>query len=259
MTKFQRLLVRFSSTGFYLLFACWFIYAALAAVMGWRPKAGAVEFFMLTVFVMAIIMLWGKWWRERFVREGSLPQYPKRQLRLNFPELSGKDCDLVERGLRQFFLASIRSGRKSVAMPSKIVEHLWREFARNTVAYEDWCQMALGRVLSVEAAQRLGYNADQNDALRRTWFWSCREEAIQPNEPTRLPILFALDAKLAIPGGIVYQAQSRELAQRNKIQSESEIYFGTSFSSDHYAGSQDDFGGADGSSGDGGGDGGGGD
>jgi hypothetical protein len=264
MKAFQRWLVRVSGSGFYLLFGCWFAYVAVATVMDWRPKIAWVQFFVFTVVVMAMIMMWGKWRRERFVREGPLPQFPKRQLRLEFPQLSVKDCDLVERGLRQFFLASVRSGKKPVAMPSVIVGHLWREFARNIPVYEEWCELAFGRVLPHHAAHKLGHSADQNDALRRTWFWSCRDEAIKPSDPTRLPILFALDTKFSIPGGIVYQSHHRDFAQGVTVQGDANIYFSTSFSDDQYTGSCDDFGGAEGSSGDGdggssGGDGGGGD
>ena len=57
-----------------------------------------------------------------------LPQFLKRKLRETYPHLSGKDCDLVERGLRQFFLACLRSNCRFVAMPSRAVDAIWHEF-----------------------------------------------------------------------------------------------------------------------------------
>ncbi|MBC7548123.1 MAG: hypothetical protein H7224_05700, partial [Polaromonas sp.] len=45
-------------------------------------------------------------------------------------------------------------------------------------------------------AEALGQKADRNDGLRRAWFLACRDEAINPEASTRLPLLFALDAKL---------------------------------------------------------------
>jgi len=41
-------------------------------------------------------------------------------------------------------------------------------------------------------------------ALKKSDLCSSREEHIDPRKPTRLPLLFALDAKLGIPGGFRY-------------------------------------------------------
>jgi hypothetical protein len=45
---------------------------------------------------------------------------------------------------------------------------------------------------------------DAQEGIRRAWRLSCRREAIDPAAPRRLPLLFALDARLAIPGGFTY-------------------------------------------------------
>src|SRR5690606_25879947 len=132
--------------------------------------------------------------RERLIREGPLPQFLQRKLREVYPHLTPKDTELVERGLRQFFLASSRSGRKQfVSMPSRVVDAMWHEFILHTQAYRDWCQLALGRFLHHTPAEALGGDARRNDGLRRAWFWACKDEAIDPRQPTRLPLLFALD------------------------------------------------------------------
>ncbi len=89
--------------------------------------------------------LWARRERERLVREAALPQFLKRKLREAHPHLSGKDCELVERGFRQFFLACLRSKGQFVAMPSRVVDSMWHEFILHTSAYRQWCQQALGR------------------------------------------------------------------------------------------------------------------
>lgn len=91
--------------------------------------------------------MWAAWQRERVIRESPLPQFLKRKLRETYPHLSGKDADLVERGLRQFFMACSRSKRQFVAMPSKAVDAMWHEFILHTKAYENWCQLTLGYFL----------------------------------------------------------------------------------------------------------------
>ena len=89
--------------------------------------------------------------------------------------------------------------------------------------------------------------------MRRCWWHACRDENINPRAPTRLPLLFALDAKLDIPNGFRY-APDREAARSQDVEDDKSItvYSGSDFLSDSFDGGTEGFGG------DGGGDGGGG-
>ena len=251
MTPLQRLFHRFAAWGLGALALAWVAFSHIDDRLSHRSDT-ILSGILLALLAVAVFA-WGRWMRERFVREGALPLLLKRKLREAYPSMSNKDSDLVERGLRQFFFACVRSGTKPVAMPSKVVEHMWRGFAVEAAAYESWCQTAFGRVLVPTSAIALGSNAEDNDALRRAWYWACKDEAILPKHPTRLPILFALDAKLAIDGGIVYLAHRAFGASSQRGDQGGDVHYGTSFSSSDYCGSHADFGCADGSGGDGGG------
>ena len=193
------------------------------------------------------------------IREAPLPQFLKRKLRDTYPHLSGKDADLVERGLRQFFLACNRSKRQFVAMPSKSADAMWHEFILNTNAYENWCRLARGYFLHHAPAEALGKKADRSDGLRRAWYWACRDETINPRHPTRLPLLFALDGKLGIEGGFSYVPDCSDIGRKcDQNDNGADSYCGGSFSDGSASGDGSSFGGAE-SSGDGGNDGGGGD
>src|SRR4051812_36668107 len=87
--------------------------AALLGAFGnaWRTRH-AIEFAVAMGVAFAIVTVWARWQRDRLIRESPLPQFLKRKLRQAYPQLSQKDADLVERGLRQFFLACNRSGGK---------------------------------------------------------------------------------------------------------------------------------------------------
>ena len=260
MTAVKRFLMQVSTWSFVPVTLIWL--AAMLALMTAMVAIGLLTYahagiwlmplLVLTIFANVFFMSWGKWMRERFVREAPLPMAPKRKLREAFSALSGKDADLAERALRQFFAARVRSSsNQDVAMPSRLVEQLWREFASDIDIYARWCKTAFGRVVAPTAAQRLGLNTATNDALRRTWFWACKEEAINPKNPSRLPLLFALDAKLMVSGGIVYASNSAAVARMNtpdRSGNTGEVYFGTGFSSNHYSGDHENFGGADSSS-----------
>ena len=194
--------------------------------------------------------------RRQFIRESRFPPFLLAKLRSKYPQLSAGDADLVMRGLRQFFVAHLRSQRRFVAMPSQVADFAWHEFILHTRAYERWCDTAFGKLLHHTPAEVLGRDPKRNDGLRRTWYWACKEESIDPRKPSRLPLLFALDKKFEIPGGFSYVPDCKDIDR----QSQSDAYCGTSFGGGGDAGGAGDadgFGGSESSGGDGGSDGGG--
>jgi len=165
--------------------------------------------FACVVLVIVSISLWRRQVslrREAYIRNFSLPQGLFERLRKQHPHLTLKDCQLVAHGLRQFFLAHLKSRRQHVSMPSQAADDLWHEFILYTKNYQMFCQRAFGRFFHHTPAVVLGSASKSNAGLRRCWWYVCREENINPRAPTRLPLLFALDAKLTIPGGFHYVA-----------------------------------------------------
>jgi hypothetical protein len=142
--------------------------------------------------------------REAYIRDFILPKGLFEKLRERHPDLSLKDCQLVAQGLRQFFLAHLKSGKQYVSMPSQVADDLWHEFILYTRNYQHFCSHAFGSFLHHTPAVVLGKGQQGNAGIRRTWHYACHEENINPQMPTRLPLLFALDSKLHIPNGFVY-------------------------------------------------------
>lgn len=195
--------------------------------------------------------------RRQFIREARMPPFLVGKLREAHPQLSRRDAELVLRGLRQFFMAHLRSNRKFVAMPSKVVDTAWHEFILHTQGYQNWCKAAFGDMLHHSPAEVLGRDPKRNDGLRRTWYWACKEESIDPRNPARLPLLFALDIKFAIAGGFTYVPDCRAVERHIGSDAQCGTSFGESSSSD--GGSSGDaggFGGSESSSSSGSGDGG---
>lgn len=244
----------------WLVASWWVLLLAGVWQRWWRPSGSWVFFLFLSVLAAALVRAWAGWQRERWIREGPLPQFLKRKLRQAYPHLSVRDAELVERGLRQFFVACHRSRGRFVAMPSRVVDAMWHDFILHTQAYGDWCRLALGRFLHHTPAEALGGQARHNDGLRRAWYWCCKDESIQPRTPSRLPLLFALDAKLAIANGFHYVPDCAAIAARSRAEGEAGfVYCATGFADGSAPGDGDGFGGLDsgGDSSDGGGDGGG--
>jgi hypothetical protein len=218
---------------------------------------------IMTIALLVMLGLWRLSVREAYIRETLLPPGLLDTLSSPFPALSLKDRQLVARGLRKFFLAQLKAGRKPVAMPSRVVGALWTAFAQRGAAYESYCRQSLGRVLPVTAPVALSVEAAANAGLRRCWWNACKEENLNPSAPTRIPLLFALDAKLKIEHGHYYFADdaARLRALRRDDGGEWSFERERSWTPDDlrdtaWDGGTDGFG--DGGGGDGGGDGGGG-
>ncbi len=239
----RRLVLRHSrSTPSALAFTAVCIMLAMV-LAGWRPPA-AVWVTTLGLFgAMGAAGIWAARDRDRLVREAPLPRFLRQKLLATYPHLTLRDAELVERGLRQFFIAYQRSHKKFVAMPSQVVDSMWHEFILHTSAYREWCDLVIGRFIDHVPAEVLGRKASTNDGLRRAWFWACRDESINPRQPSRLPLLLALDAKFHIPGGFAYVADFRGV--RRDGGGSGGGHCGESFSDGSYSGDADGFGGSD--------------
>ena len=95
-------------------------------------------------------------------------------------------------------------------MPSVVADSLWHEFILYTREYQRFCRRAFGGFLHHTPAVVLSDDKKNNEGLRRVWWYTCKYENIDPKNPTRLPLLFALDAKLNIPNGFVYHPRRGE-------------------------------------------------
>lgn len=179
--------------------------------------------------------------RERFVRHYPFPKGLFDKLQKKRPGLDLKDCQLVGNALRQFFLAHLMSGRKFVSMPSQVTDELWHELILYTRNYDEFCRRAFGRFMHHTPAVVLSASRLDNAGLRRTWWYACKEENIDPRRPSRLPLLFAIDAKLGIADGFRYVPQCEALRQGGS----GDVYCGGDFGSAAIDGGLDGFGASD--------------
>ena len=216
--------------------------------------------------VIGSAVLYNKWQtfrRADYIRTFIWPRGLLERLEKRHPGFARKDSALVSRGLRQFFVAYLMSGKRYVSMPSQVADDLWHEFILYTREYDAFCRRAFGGFLHHTPAVVLVKERRQsNEGLRRVWWYCCKYENIDPVKPTRLPLLFALDSKLNIPNGFVYQPDCEALRRNGSGGG----YCGGDFSDSSIDGSSAGFGdagsdsggdsGGDGGSGDGGGGGG---
>jgi hypothetical protein len=173
--------------------------------------------FVLVIAGFVVASLWQSLRRAKradYIRNFVLPRGLFDKLRQRRPALTAKDCQLVAQALRQFFLAYQQSGQQPVSMPSQVVDELWHEFILYTRDYQAFCKRAFGQFLHHTPAIALSSVPGSNAGLRRCWWFCCRTENINPRNPTRLPLLFAIDNKLHIEGGFSYVPDCGPLRQQ---------------------------------------------
>ena len=200
------------------------------------------------ILSITLLVVWTRWRqaaRADYIRTYMFPKGIFDKLQAKRPGLSLKDCQLTARALRQFFLAHLKSGRQFVSMPSQVADDLWHELILYTRHYNDFCNKAFGRFMHHTPAVVLSADRQNNIGLRRTWWYACLEENINPRAHTRLPLLFALDAKLKVADGFSYAPNCEELRKH----ASGTTYCGGDFSDSSFDGSIEGFG--DSSSGDG--------
>jgi hypothetical protein len=193
------------------------------------------------VLLAAVAMLWRRSRaaaRAEYIRTYRFPPGLFEKLRKQSPQLTLKDCQLVGNALRQFFLCHLQSRRQFVSMPSQVTDDLWHELILYTRNYDAFCRQAFGRFMHHTPAVVLSRDRRDNAGLRRTWWHACKQENINPRQATRLPLLFAIDAKLGIENGFRYSPHCEALRQNGN----GDIYCGGDFGDSSIDGSIDGFG-----------------
>ena len=169
-----------------------------------------IAFAIVTILlIVASVRLWKHRLaraREAYIRTFPFPKGLFAKVIATYPHLTQKDMELVSHGLRQFFLAYLKSDKQYVSMPSQVADELWHEFILYTKNYKAFTDRAFGSFLHHTPAAVLSSKVQSNSGLRRCWKYVCIEENINPRKPSRLPLLFVLDTKLNIANGFYYVA-----------------------------------------------------
>lgn len=118
--------------------------------------------------------------------------------------LDAKQQDLVFTALRDYFYICHQARKSMVSMPSQIVDDAWHEFILFTKHYNDFCLKAFGRYLHHTPAEAMQSKTKAQQGIKRTWKIACRREGINPSQPDRLPLIFAIDGLLNIENGFTY-------------------------------------------------------
>jgi hypothetical protein len=170
-------------------------------------------FFVSILFITAVAYLVVRGRRNgqvAYIKGYKFHHAIKKKLQARYPHLTEEQLHLVFRGLRDYFFMCNRAGSNMVAMPSQVVDDAWHEFILFTRAYRRFCRKALGRFLHHTPAEAMSTPTLATAGIKRAWRLACARERIDPANPNRLPLIFAIDAMLDIPNGFTYSLDCKD-------------------------------------------------
>ena len=196
--------------------------------------------------------------RESFIDGYAFPPGIRDKVHKKYPHLTPSQLDLVFDALRDYFHLHRTSGRQMLAMPSQVVDVAWHEFIVFTRHYQTFCERTIGRFLHHTPAEAMRSPTVATEGIKRTWRAACKRDDIDPRKAPRLPLLFAIDARLEIPDGFRYQLDCSRANTFRGIDGDAPIIYcgshiGCGGSSSSGDSSNDAGDGGDGGGGDGGG------
>lgn len=164
---------------------------------------------------MALLLAY-LWYRNKknrelkFIENYQFPQAILDRAKQKHDYLSDEDMLKVAKATKDYFYICNQANGKMVAMPSEIVDVLWHEFILFTREYAYFCKKGLGRFLHHIPTEAMESKTAAQEGIRRAWRLSCAKANINPQKPTKLPLLFVIDKSLDIKGGFKYELNCKQ-------------------------------------------------
>jgi hypothetical protein len=169
-----------------------------------------ILFVVIVVILLMVFVYKRNKKRIEFIELFEFPISIKKRVNAEYPHLNNEQVELVLDTLKSFFLISYKAKSRPVAMPSQVVDVAWHQFILFTKNYEVFCKRGIGRFLHHTPTEAMKSRTTAQDGIKRAWRLACHLENINPKSPSRLPILFAIDAELKIEDGFFYTKNCKD-------------------------------------------------
>jgi hypothetical protein len=166
-----------------------------------------ISYLLILIAIAGIYLLNAKIRRSRqlaYIKKYHFHKAIRDKITRKHPQLNEDQVHLIFRALRDYFWMCNKGKRRMVAMPSQVVDDAWHEFILFTRSYKAFCNKALGRFLHHTPTEAMSTPTLAQEGIKRAWRLACAKELINPANPTRLPLIFAIDSMLNIPNGFTY-------------------------------------------------------
>lgn len=129
---------------------------------------------------------------EDYILGAGFPALLEGRVRKKLPQVSERGWELVEQGLREWFVCCAWRGNRMLGMPSRAVDEAWHEFILVTVSYVGFCNAAYGGYLHHTPDEVM--TAPIDDTLAETVrAWDRSDSGYEADS-----VLWDLDRKLGI-------------------------------------------------------------
>lgn len=155
--------------------------------------------------------------KNKYIDSYNFPDSLNRNLKEAYPKLSEEDIKMILEGLKSYFKLYVTGNRRTIVMPSRIIDRAWYEFILNTQEYEIFCKHAFERVLDHAPLKTMEDKNTASKDLKIVWTLACNKEGIDVSDPHKLPLIFSLDALLNIPDGFRYTLDCKEIEKEEKL------------------------------------------
>jgi len=173
-----------------------------------------MQYLVLVVILVAIVIILTKRTQKRrrvyFIENYEFHNLIETKLKNKYPHLKDEDIKLVFQALRDYFYFCFNAKKKAVAMPSQVVDVAWHEFILMTKEYESFCYQSFGGFLHHTPTETMKNKTTATQGIKRAWKLACMKEGIDSKTPSKLPLLFAIDALLNIEDGYKYSLDCKK-------------------------------------------------
>ena len=158
--------------------------------------------------VVLILFIYGSFIAERnegrrsYINAYPLPEKVLQNFCRQYPLLDAEDVQLVFGALKVYFCCCAPSPTKRLAMPSRLVNDLWRAFSLQANDYDAFCQQAFRYKLPY---RHIEMPSSKDCDWLVIWQYACSRENQDSFSLKRLPLIFAIDSYFNIEGGLHYE------------------------------------------------------
>ncbi len=192
--------------------------------MNHSPFFPVLDMVFLGLWLLAVVlgigvMLRNNLWqalrkqRQQFLNNYEFSHELKDKLNKRYPDFGETEINLVFAALKDYFYFCYQARQKMVSMPSQIVDDAWHEFILFTREYQEFCEKAFGKFLHHTPAEAMTSPTLAQSGIRLAWQLACQKEQINPQKPTKLPLIFEIDKRLNVENGFYYELNCLEFAQ----------------------------------------------
>jgi len=171
------------------------------------------------IIPIIILFIFAYFWRKeqkkkrlKYIKSYKFNPLLIRRVKEKIPDISEKNTTKLFNALRDYFYICSQAQVKMVAMPSEAVDIAWHEFLLFTKEYQEFCNRGMGRFLHHTPTEVMKSKTSAQQGIKRAWRLACAKEGINPQNPKKLPPLFAIDKQLKIKNGFTYTLNCKSKA-----------------------------------------------